>query len=172
MQRMTRRGIDWLAAAADEPMKCKAVWADDPRRPCVLPTGKHFDAVVLDERVGLETFDQLDRRRLPLGPVMVDHASRQVGFLLPAKSEQRFARLLPEGADDGSPAHKYLGVGGHIVVPGPIALSGDRYEWLRAPVRHSDWSPARIAALAAMFVAAHSLLVRADQYGRELSRGC
>lgn len=165
MQRMTRRGVEWLVAAADDPAKCRSVWADDPRRPCVLPTGRLFDVVVLDERVGLETFDQLDRRQLPLGPVTVDRGARQVGFFLPSKSRQRFAQLLPED-DDDTPEYRYLDAGGHIVVPGPITLSGDRHEWLRAPVRRPEWSPARAAALAAMLVAANALIVRADGYGK------
>ncbi|GDY56653.1 hypothetical protein SVIO_072760 [Streptomyces violaceusniger] len=54
-----------------------------------------------------------------------------------------------------------------IVVPGPMPLSGDRYAWLRAPMRRPEANPARLGALAAMFVAAASVVLRADRYGEE-----
>ncbi|URN13206.1 bifunctional DNA primase/polymerase [Streptomyces radiopugnans] len=166
MQMMTRRGVQWLSAAADDPGACRAAWLDDPRRPYALPAYRLFDVVVLDQRIGLETFDQLDRRGMPLGPVSTDWAAKQVGFFLPPKSRSRFTRIVA-GESSNPPEYRYLDDGSVIVVPGPMPLSGDRYTWLRAPMREPGPSPARLAALAAMFVAASELLARADRYGEE-----
>jgi hypothetical protein len=164
---MTRRGIAWLSEAADLPELCRELWADDPRRPYGLPAGRRFDVVVVELRLGVETFAQLERHRLPVGPVMADWAMQAVGFFLPPGSRERFGRML-SGEPDGAPTYRYLdGEKWLVVVPGPMPLSGDRYTWLRAPSADMEGSPARTAALASMLVAAHCVVMRAEQYGRE-----
>jgi hypothetical protein len=35
-----------------------------------------LDVVVLDQRAGIETFDQLVRWEMPLSPVMLEHAAK------------------------------------------------------------------------------------------------
>lgn len=170
VERVTRLGIQWLSLAADDPLACHAAWSDNPRQPYLLAAGRIFDVVVVEERVGLETFDQLRRRKLPLGPVMADWASRQIGFFLPTRSEKKFAKLVVhESARNNSPvpAYRYLSHGGHVVAPGPMMLSGDRYEWLRAPGKRSKQGYLRGSALAAMFVSASALLACADRYSEE-----
>ncbi|RBM16908.1 hypothetical protein DEH69_16055 [Streptomyces sp. PT12] len=169
MQMMTRRGLGWLSEAADLPEHCREVWADDPRRPYALPTGRVFDMVVLEQRVGVETFDQLERHHMPIGPVMADWATRQIGFFLVPGSRERFKRTLSTETAE-PPAYRYLGTDCVAVVPGPMPLSGDRYTWLRAPMVRLDNAPTRAVALAAMLVAAHELVRRADRYGEALSR--
>lgn len=62
VQRMTKRGMQWLSAVSGDPELCRKHWADDPRRPYALPTGVAFDVVVIEQRLGVETFDQLERR--------------------------------------------------------------------------------------------------------------
>ena len=165
MQMMTRRGMQWLSAAADEPERCQAVWAGDPRRPYALPVGRYFDLVVVDERIGIETFDQLERRGMPLGPVMVDWSAKHVGFFVPCNYGQRFAQMV-RAETPNPPAYRYLGKGSLVVVPGPLPLEGDRYTWLRAPLRRPEVTVTRVAALAAMLVAASELVARADRYGQ------
>ena len=166
MQRMTRRGVEWLSAAADDPEMCRARWADDPRGPRMLPTGRLFDVVAIDQRIGLETFDLLVRRQMPLGPVMIDHAARRVGFFLNSRWQERFVRFLTR-ATDNPPPYRYLGDNSFVVVPGPMPMSGDRYQWLRAPVRRPEADPLRAVALAFMFVAAADLLARVDHYSEQ-----
>ncbi|MEU6174993.1 bifunctional DNA primase/polymerase [Streptantibioticus parmotrematis] len=161
---MTRRGVQWLSAVADDPEVCRAHWADDPRRPYTLRTGHLFDVVAVGQRLGMEIFDQLERRGMPHGPVMVDHCSRQLGFFLPTRSRDRFARLVAREAET-PPEYRYLDEGSFIVVPGPMPLAGDRYQWLHAPVRRPEASPLRTAALAVMLVAVSLLIERADRYG-------
>lgn len=168
VQRMTKRGADWLSTVAEDPELCRKQWADDPRRPCALPTGLAFDVVVTGQHLGVETFDQLVRRQMPVGPVMVDRAARNLGFFLPAKSYERFARLVSEETDS-PPDYRYLHHGSFVVVPGPIPLADDRYQWLRAPNRRPETSPLRTASLAVMLVAAAELMERAEHYGERYS---
>ncbi|WP_078857276.1 bifunctional DNA primase/polymerase [Streptomyces sp. NBRC 109706] len=166
---MTRRGLGWLSEAADLPERCREVWADDPRRPYALPTGRLFDVVVLEQRIGVETFDQLERHQMPVGPVMADWATRQIGFFLFPGSRAPFDRTLASESSE-PPTYRYLGTNSLAVVPGPMPLSGDRYTWLRAPAKRLDNTPTHAVTLAAMLVAAHELVIRADRYGEALSR--
>lgn len=163
MQMMTQRGMQWLSAAADDPQECRERWAADPRAPYALSAGKYFDVVAISERVGMQTFDQLVRYGMPLGPVMLDRSAKLTGFFLPSRQRARFARMV--ASEDGGPlSYRYLDDDSVVVVPGPMPLTGDRYAWLRAPVRRPEVTPARVAALAAMFVATSALVERADRY--------
>ncbi|MEU1710637.1 hypothetical protein ABZ478_35855 [Streptomyces sp. NPDC005706] len=76
MQRMTRRGIEWLSAAAHNPAECRQVWADDPRRPSLLPTGRFFDVLSVEQRLGMEMFDRLQRSGMPVGPAIADRKAQ------------------------------------------------------------------------------------------------
>ncbi|GAA2325172.1 hypothetical protein Scani_67750 [Streptomyces caniferus] len=116
--------------------------------------------------MGMETFDQLVRREMPLGPVMMDRRAKQIGFLLSSKSRARFARLVSlETATP--PEYRYLDAGFFVVVPGPMPMADDRHQWLRAPIRRPEASPLRTASLAVMFTAASALIERADRYGEQ-----
>lgn len=169
MQMVSRRSTQWLAAAADDPEGCRAVWADDPRKPYLLPTGRLFDVVVVCQRVGMETFDQLSRRSMPLGPVIADWGNRELGFFVPVGSEELFAGLLDAETAE-VPEYRYVGAQAYVVVPGPMALSGDQHEWLRAPIRPPEVVPELVSALAVMFAAAACLVSRAERYGKERRR--
>ncbi|MFJ4896104.1 bifunctional DNA primase/polymerase [Streptomyces sp. NPDC088788] len=161
---MTTRGVEWLSAAADDPADCRATWADDPRAPYALAAGRFFDVVTVEQRLGMETFDQLLHRGLPFGPVVLDYKARRVGFLLGSRSQETFVHYLAQ--EDGTPpTYRYLGHGSVVVVPGPMPMSGDRYQWLRAPTRRPIANPLRPVALATMLVASTELLIRVDRDG-------
>ncbi|WP_189189410.1 bifunctional DNA primase/polymerase [Streptomyces albiflavescens] len=161
---MTRRGVEWLSAAADDPMACRTTWTEDPRAAYMLPTGHFFDVVSVDQRIGIETFDQLLRRGLPFGPTVLDHKAQRVGFFLGSQSQETFVHYLTQ-EEATPPAYRYLSRGSVVVVPGPMPMSGDRYEWLRAPTRRPMANPLRPVALATMLVASAELLARVDRYG-------
>lgn len=163
MQRMTRRGVEWLSAAADDPAMCRSVWADDPRRPCMLSAGRIFDVVAVEQRLGLEVFDQLLRRGLPFGPTILDRKASRVGFFLGSGSQEPFTHFLGQETAE-PPDYRYLGSDSVVVVPGPMPMDGDRYQWLRAPSRRPEANPLRAVALATMVVASAELLARADRY--------
>lgn len=164
MQRMTTRGVEWLSAAADDPVECRMAWASNPRAPYVLAAGRLFDTVTVEQRVGMETFDQLLRRGLPFGPAVLDRKAQRVGFFLGSHSEEMFTQHLVQ-EEGAPPAYRYLGDGSVVVVPGPMPMSGDRYQWLRAPTRRPIANPLRPVALATMLVASAELLSRVDRYG-------
>jgi hypothetical protein len=134
--------------------------------PYMLSAGRLFDVVTIDQRTGLETYDQLVRRELPLGPVMVDHKARRVGFFLNSRCQEAFAHFLAQETDS-PPAFRYLSLDSVVVVPGPMPLPSDRYQWLRAPLRRPEANPLRPVALATMLVAAAELLARVDRYGEQ-----
>ncbi|OEV10904.1 bifunctional DNA primase/polymerase [Streptomyces nanshensis] len=163
---MSKRGIQWLSASADDPEACREHWAADPRAPYALSAGRYFDVVSVAQRVGLETFEQLTRHNMPMGPVMMDRSARRIGFFLPSGQRERFARMVVNETSDAL-SYRYLDEGSVIVAPGPMPLSTDRHAWLRAPARRPEATPARVAALAAMLVATSALLDRAEQYERE-----
>lgn len=166
MQRVSRWGVHWLSAAADDPVRCRAVWADDPRKPYLLATGRLFDAVTVPQPLGMETFDQLSRRQMPLGAAMVDRRAERMAFLLPPHSQEHFTQTL-ERESVSPPEYRYLAHGSYLVVPAPLAMTGDRYEWLRPPMRRLDCNRTRTNALAVMLTAAAALLERVDRYGQE-----
>ncbi|MFC8569082.1 bifunctional DNA primase/polymerase [Streptomyces sp. NPDC057245] len=166
MQRMTRRGMEWLSAAADDPAQCRQIWADDPRMPCLLATGRFFDVVSVEQRLGLEMFDRLLRSGMPFGPSVIDRKAQRVGFFLGSQSRETFMHYL-ERETSSPPPYRYLGHGSAVVVPGPIPLSGDRYQWLRAPMRRPEANPLRPVALATALVASAELLARIDRFGEQ-----
>ncbi|MBD0736445.1 hypothetical protein BGM09_25365 [Streptomyces sp. CBMA29] len=103
---------------------------------------------------------------MPVGAVMVDRGANRMGFFLPAESQQRFeAALSRETATP--PQYRILAEGSYVVVPGPMALTGDRFEWLSAPTHSQHGSPLQTVALAVMLAASSELLARADKYGQE-----
>jgi bifunctional DNA primase/polymerase-like protein len=164
VQRMTRRGVEWLSAAADNPTECRQVWADDPRMPCLLPTGRYFDVVSVEQRLGMEMFDRLQRSGMPFGPTVVDRKAQRVGFFLVSQSRETFVFYL--GRETSSPpSYRYLGPGSAVVVPGPLPLPENRYQWLCAPTRRPEANPLRPVALATALVASAELLARIDRYG-------
>ncbi|MEV5505555.1 bifunctional DNA primase/polymerase [Streptomyces orinoci] len=166
VQLLTRRGAEWLSTAADRPHECREIWEMDPRKPVALPAGRLFDVVVVNQQLGVETFDQLVRRQLPVGPVEIDRAAKKVGFFLPPDSREWFRRQVT-CETTSPPEYRYLGRESMVVVPGRLSLSEDRYAWLSAPFRQLDANPARAVALALMLVASAELLARAEQYGEE-----
>ncbi|WP_225850918.1 bifunctional DNA primase/polymerase [Streptomyces sp. HPF1205] len=164
MQRVARRGVQWLTLAAEDPEDCRLAWHNDPRSPYLLPVGRDFDLVATDQKVGMEAFDQMRRRGMPLGPVMVDWAARKMGFFLPPRSRDQFAGTLMRETQS-PPEHRYLTTGSFVVVPGPLTLSHDRYEWLNPPAHELNSSPHQSMALAVMLAASATFIECAERYG-------
>lgn len=166
---MTRRSIEWLSLASEDPTQCHMKWLDDPRQPQLVATGSLFDVLAVDQQTGMETFDQLRRRGMPVGAVMVDRGAGRMGFFLPVESRQQFEQALSRETD-APPQYRILSEDSYVVVPGPMALTGDRFEWLSAPMHPQHGSPLQIIALAVMLAAASQLIARAEHYGQEAAR--
>ncbi|MET8824482.1 bifunctional DNA primase/polymerase [Streptomyces sp. NPDC004610] len=161
---MTWRDVEWLSEAADDPAECRAAWANDPRLPYPLATGRCFDVVTVDQRLGIEAFDLLRRRGLPLGPTVLDRSARRVGFLLRPRGARDFTHCAAQEPGQ-TPPHRTLGLGSVVVVPGPMPLPGDRYAWLNAPEPRPWAHPLGPAALATTLISAAETLARLDRYG-------
>ncbi|WP_206305293.1 hypothetical protein [Actinacidiphila soli] len=54
---------------------------------------------MINQRIGMETFDQLVRRDMPLGPVTLDQGSKQVGFFLNSRWGECFEAFLARETD-------------------------------------------------------------------------
>ncbi|WNI19789.1 bifunctional DNA primase/polymerase [Actinacidiphila sp. ITFR-21] len=164
MQRVLRSGVQWLTHAAEDEEACRDTWKYDPRSPYPLPIGPCFELLAVDQELALETFDQLRRRELPAGPVLADWAARKVGFMLAPGSRDLFLRALARQTDT-PPAYRYLETDAVVVVPGPLTMTGDRYEWLLPPVGEIGSSPLVASALAVMLAASAALIERAAHFG-------
>ncbi|MGQ4399055.1 hypothetical protein ACN6K4_002540 [Streptomyces hayashii] len=77
-------------------------WADDPRRPCLLPTGRFFDVVSVDQRLGMEMFDRLQRAGMLFGPSVIGRKAQRVGFFLCSQSRETFRYYLRRETIDSS----------------------------------------------------------------------
>lgn len=128
---MTKRGIQWLSAAAEDPHQCRELWAADPRAPHALEAGRYFDVVVIGQRVGMETFEQLVRHNMPMGPVMLDRYAKLTGFFLPSHQRGRFAH--------GRTRERRTA---------PLPLTGHRRRHRRARTHAAQRRPVRLAARA------------------------
>ncbi|MET8956437.1 bifunctional DNA primase/polymerase [Streptomyces sp. NPDC004533] len=155
--------MEWLSAAADNPVECRQVWSDNPRMPVLLPTGRFFDVLSVDQRLGMEMYDRLLRSGMPFGPTAIDRKVQRVGFFLSSQSREPFTHYL-ERETSTPPTFRYLGEGSAVVVPGPIPLFDDRYQWLRPPTRRPEANPLRPVALATALVASAELLARIDRF--------
>ncbi|MCH0560006.1 bifunctional DNA primase/polymerase [Streptomyces sp. MUM 16J] len=158
--------MEWLSAAAENPAECRQVWADDPRMPALLPTGRFFDVLSVDQRLGLEMYDRLLRSGMPFGPTVSDRKAQRVGFFLGSASRETFTYYL-ERETSTPPPFRYLDQGSAVVVPGPIPLFDDRYQWLRAPTCRPEANPLRPVALATALVASAELLARIDRFDEQ-----
>jgi hypothetical protein len=116
------------------------IWSDHPRRPQLVPAGELFDAVVTGQPVGIEPLDQLRRRGMPVGAVTIDRAAGCIGFMVPPGTRGLFERTAAQETAV-PPAYRYLGDGSYAVLPGPVPLPGDRFEWLNPLMRPQHRSP-------------------------------
>ncbi|MFC8006347.1 hypothetical protein ACFUCH_16075 [Streptomyces olivaceus] len=114
----------------------------------------------------MEMLDRLQRSGMPFGPSLIDRKTQRVGFFLGSKNEETFTFYLGRETES-PPPYRYLGEGCAVVVPGPIPLFDDRYQWLRPPTHRPEANPPSPAALATVLVASAELLARIDRFGEQ-----
>jgi hypothetical protein len=165
---VTRRSIGWLSQASDDPRQFRMIWSDDPRQPQLVATGELFDVVATDQQLGIETLDQLRRRGMPLGAAAIDRAAARTAFLVPPGTRGLFERTVVRETEM-PPRYRYLSDGSYVVLPGPVPLPGDRFEWLQPLMRPQHRSPLQTVALGVMLAASARLIQRAEQYGVQLA---
>ncbi|WP_260860186.1 hypothetical protein [Streptomyces cupreus] len=121
MHSVTRKAMEWLAAAATDPRACKQQWHGGTGI-AVLACGRFWDVLSVPEELGMPALDTLLCIPQPPGPALADNAARRVAFFLPPD---------PDGRWVGS-GIRYAGRGSWIAVPAPHRAGG-RLRWLVPP---------------------------------------
>jgi len=146
MEQVEAAGRDWLIECAINRVQALDLWRDDPSAPMTMATGRHFDAVVVSDRLGLETLDLISMHALPSTPAMVDTRARKVALLMPPHAQRVFTTLL-YNVDALIDNVHYLANGGFLVVPGPQPQADSRHQWLVPPIGTPSSSKLRAAAV-------------------------
>lgn len=142
----------WLTAAADSPAECRTQWLAQPTVPRLLATGKTFDAVVVADELGIHTLEAYRQITAPPLPAVIDHHARKVAFLIASCGPDLLATTMKSlGGEDV--AYRHLAAGGFVLVPGPQAEIGTRYQWLCPPRPAPDLSAGGVVMLAGHLVA-------------------
>ncbi|MFK4100268.1 hypothetical protein ACI2L1_09365 [Streptomyces sp. NPDC019531] len=121
MHSVTRKAMEWLAAAATDPRACKRQ-LHGGTGVAVLACGRFWDVLSVPEELGMSALDALLRIPKPPGPALADTAARRVAFFLPPDSDGRW---IGSGI-------RYAGRGSWIAVPAPHRAEG-RLRWLVPP---------------------------------------
>lgn len=157
----------WLSDAADEPQECRKQWWDNPRLVQALPTGRTFDAVSVTYRLGIEALSLLlmGSSTALCSPAVVDFGSWRVAFLVPVGSSEVFRSALGDVDTSGRVLHRYTGAGGFVVLPGPHAMAGERYAWMKVPPESLEELGSAVDDLVAHLVAARRIVASAQSFG-------
>ncbi|MBC3843594.1 hypothetical protein GXW82_35470 [Streptacidiphilus sp. 4-A2] len=147
MEQVKTAGRDWLLQCAINQATAVQLWQDDPAAPLTMATGRSFDAVVLSDRLGLETIDLISKHTLPFTPAMLDVRARKIALLLPPRSRRVFTTMLRNLRAPIENVH-YLSEGGYLVIPGPRPEADSRHQWVTPPVCSPAESKLRTAAVA------------------------
>ncbi|MFI1585207.1 hypothetical protein [Embleya sp. NPDC020630] len=132
-----------------------------PRGPRLWAAGHVFDAVVVADRLGIEAVDWYRRLGSQAPPSAIDHRARKVAFLVAPVGEPFFAGALT--VLRGDVPYRYLSTGGYLLVPGPGAETGDRYQWLSKPTEESILDRDAVALLAGhLLIASRNLSAAAE----------
>jgi hypothetical protein len=131
------------------------------RGPRLWATGHVFDAVIVEDRLGIEAVDWYRRLGSEAPPSAIDHRARKVAFLIAPVGEPFFAGALT--VLRGNVPYRYLSAGGYILVPSSGVETGDRYQWLGKPSEDSILDRNSVAQLAGHLLIASRNLSAAAQ---------
>ncbi|MFC7218287.1 hypothetical protein ACFQLX_08925 [Streptomyces polyrhachis] len=117
-----RSALEWLAAAAPDPVSCRWEWERNPLGVALLPAGRLWDVLILPGELGHPTLDVLGRCLPRPGPVLADFGGARLGFFVPPGTAARWIATGVRGAGSGT----------WIVVPHPARAAGG-VRWLVLP---------------------------------------
>lgn len=165
MPEVTEFGVAWLSAASERPRQFRAAWRKRPYEPMLVPTGRLFDLLTVDESIGLEAVDLLRRDRHELAPAFQDRAVNKVGFLVLVGALPLVQRTLHRNPYGDQLAYGYVGPGGYLVVPALAARPAARFTWLEPPTGLSRNGLGQLVPLVdALVIAAFNVRLAAE-YG-------
>ncbi|MFG3308787.1 hypothetical protein [Streptomyces wuyuanensis] len=122
--------VDWLVSVAPDPDDWRRRWENHPRGLALLPTGRHWDVLVLPGGIAGPTLDVLTRLTDRPGPVLADFGATphgrdpapRMGFFVPPGTSERWV---------GTGTHT-AGAGAWVVLPYPGRTAGG-VRWLLLP---------------------------------------
>ncbi|SDM23884.1 bifunctional DNA primase/polymerase [Streptomyces wuyuanensis] len=128
--RMAGAAVDWLVSVAPDPDDWRRRWESHPRGLALLPTGRHWDVLVLPGEIAGPTLDVLTRLTDRPGPVLADfgptphgrNPAPRMGFFVPPGTSERWV---------GTGTHA-AGAGAWVVLPYPGRTAGG-VRWLLLP---------------------------------------
>jgi hypothetical protein len=121
--------------------EASAAWAQVPGAALLLPTGRAFDVIDIDEAAGQRALVRLERMGLPLGPVAHAPHGRAWFFVAPGAAAELPELLYRMGWDDARLDLRGIGEGEYVTAP-PSDLGGlGPVRWLRPPTLEGAGRP-------------------------------
>ncbi|QKW09443.1 bifunctional DNA primase/polymerase [Streptomyces sp. NA04227] len=117
-------------AALDEVAQ---TWGSFPGAAVMLPVGRAFEIIEVDEAAGRRGLVRLERMGLPTGPVALTPEGRAQFFVAPGAAAELPALLYRMGWDDARLDLRCLGPGSHITAPPSDRGGLGPVQWLRSP---------------------------------------
>ncbi|MFF9869683.1 hypothetical protein ACF1G0_30535 [Streptomyces sp. NPDC013953] len=115
------RSVEWLAAAAADPVACRKQWRGDPGT-ALLEAGRYWNVLSTPEDRGWLALEALwCDRTTPPGPTLLDRKARRIGFFLPPDDDEWFGSGL-----------RYARSRSWVAVPPPYREAG-HLEWIIPP---------------------------------------
>ncbi|GAA0489156.1 bifunctional DNA primase/polymerase [Streptomyces olivaceiscleroticus] len=133
---------DWSTAATGSASVIHTLWTKHPRATILLPTGRTFDALDVPETAGCLAMARMERRDVPLGPVIRTPARRMLFLVLPGAAAKVPDRVRKLGWS--SPAGLNLIVHGEgTYLPAPPTRTGRHapVQWAVPPTPANRWLP-------------------------------
>ncbi len=132
---------EWSGLATGSAVIVRRLWSRRPLSSVLLPTGRAFDAVDVPESAGCLALARLERREVPLGPVLSLPNRRMAFLVLPGAATKAPALLRHLG---WSPASLDLVVradGDYVPAPPTRVGALGRVRWARKPTPANRWLP-------------------------------
>ncbi|WP_030609897.1 bifunctional DNA primase/polymerase [Streptomyces sclerotialus] len=133
---------DWSRSATGSTSVIHSLWTEHPRAAILLPTGRTFDALDVPETAGCLALARMERRSLPLGPVIRTPNRRMLFLVLPGATPKvpGLVRKLgwPHPATLDLTAH-----GEGTYLPAPPTRTGRHapVQWAIHPTPANRWLP-------------------------------
>ena len=116
---VSRAGIEWISAAAPDPLEAQAAWVCRPSETVLIRVGDVLDAVVMRADTGAAVLDRLRGRGVDVGAVIGRLHRNRWAWLIGPGSRRVWSGLVPNVASSEACWWRYVGRPGVLTVPGP-----------------------------------------------------